>query len=129
MSKVLTIKDIKITDAETLEEVCKIVGGYILDGKRFKFYSKTVEGTGVQLRDWKYPVVIDETGSVQYDNYSGRWGKMDQLYNLIDCYQVVQTRKVAEELGCTCGYGDTIENLDSGAFYLEMEVPETCLSY
>ena len=129
MSKILVLKDIKLTDQEILADVCRQVGGKILEGKKFKFYSGTAEGTGIQLENWQYPIVIGQNGSISYDNYGGKWGNIEQLHELIDRYQVIRTMKVAEELGCSCGLGQGIENLDNGAIYLEMEVPDTCLSY
>jgi len=129
MSKILVLKDIKLTDLEILADVCRQMGGTILEGRSFKFFSGVAAGTGIQLENWQYPLVIDHNGSILYDNYSGKWGNIEQLHELIDRYQVTRAKKVAEELGCTCGIGQGIESLDNGAIYLEMEVPETCLSY
>ena len=129
MSKILVLKDIKLTDQEILADVCRQVGGKILEGQKFKFYSGTAEGTGIQLENWQYPIVIGQNGSISYDNYGGKWGNIEQLHELIDRYQVSRTMKGAEELGCSCGLGQGIESLDNGAIYLEMEVPDTCLSY
>ena len=37
-------------------------------------YKTTVEGWGVQLPEWRYPVVCQtETGQLHFDNFGGRW--------------------------------------------------------
>src|SRR5215831_4617994 len=40
-----------------------------------ELYSGDVSGLIVRLPEWEYAVVIDtDTGTIRYDNYSGRWG-------------------------------------------------------
>ncbi len=46
----------------------------------FKLFTSTATGLGVQLPEWRYPVVCDTTnGQLAYDNFGGRWGEQRQL--------------------------------------------------
>ncbi len=40
----------------------------------FTLFTSTATGLGVQLPEWRYPVVCDTTtGQLAYDNFGGRW--------------------------------------------------------
>ncbi len=40
----------------------------------FKLFTSTATGLGVQLPEWRYPVVCNTTtGQLAYDNFGGRW--------------------------------------------------------
>ncbi len=50
-------------------------------------------GLGVQLRDWRYPVVFDlTTGESKFDNYGGAWGKQERLNEFLQAYAVEKTQ-------------------------------------
>jgi len=40
----------------------------------YKLFDRTVDGLGVRLPGWKYPVVVSSVGEALFDNYEGRWG-------------------------------------------------------
>lgn len=55
----------------------------------FELYVSTETGLGVQLPDWKYPIVADlATGELKFDNYEGRWGDRTHLNRFIQRYAV-----------------------------------------
>ena len=52
-----------------------------------KLYSGTIEGTtAFQLNGWNYPVVVDTEGNVQFDNFGGSWGNIDELHKVQQGY-------------------------------------------
>jgi hypothetical protein len=56
-------------------------------------------GLIIKLPDWTYPVVIDTTGNVHFDNYNGAWGDQAQLDRFIQMYAVEKARLEARRKG------------------------------
>ncbi|MBL8827119.1 MAG: DUF1257 domain-containing protein [Planctomycetaceae bacterium] len=69
---------------------------------RFKLFTSTATGLGVQLPEWRYPVVCDTTtGQLAYDNFGGRWGEQDQLDRFLQRYAIEKCRLEARRQGHT----------------------------
>lgn len=84
-----------------------------------------VEGRGVQLRDWRHPVVIDtKTGKVSYDNYNGAWGKEEELDKLVQAYAAETQILAAEMDGTFCLHNESV--LANGDMVLEFEAAAVC---
>ena len=65
-----------------------------------RLFSGEVIGLGVELPDWRYPVVCDvTTGQVRYDNFDGRWGEQAELDKFIQGYAVEMARIEARRRG------------------------------
>ena len=65
-----------------------------------RLFSGQVTGLGVQLPDWRYPVVCNlETGQLRYDNYNGRWGEQQHLDAFLQAYTVEKTKIEARRKG------------------------------
>lgn len=56
---------------------------------------KTAKGSVIQLSGWQYPIVIEESGECRFDNYNGRWGKIEELNKLKQAYAVESVLSVA----------------------------------
>ncbi len=68
----------------------------------FELYNSTESGYGVNLRDWKYPVVCKlETGAIRYDNFNGRWGDPQRLDEFQQLYAVEKSKLEARRQGLT----------------------------
>ncbi|HCO21584.1 MAG TPA: DUF1257 domain-containing protein, partial [Gimesia maris] len=68
----------------------------------FKLFSSEATGLGVELPQWRYPVVCDITsGQLQYDNFEGRWGNRHHLNQFLQSYAVEKTRIEARRKGHT----------------------------
>ena len=68
----------------------------------FGLFNSTESGYGVNLRDWKYPVVCKlETGAIRYDNYNGRWGDPQRLDEFQQLYAVEKSKLEARRQGLT----------------------------
>lgn len=58
-----------------------------------ELFSGRATGLLVQLPDWKYPAIIDtSTGTVQFDNYGGRWGDQRHLDRFVQMYAVEKAK-------------------------------------
>lgn len=91
---------------------------------RFKLYNTDVEGLGVNLRDWVYPVVCQiETGQVRYDNYQGGWGDIARLHELLQRYAVEKAASEAWQRGHTVYE----QPLPDGSIKLTIQVGDTAV--
>lgn len=84
------------------------------EGERHRMYGgRQVDGIGVQLEGWQYPVVIDfNKGEAVYDNFGGHWGAQQHLDKLVQEYTVEKTRLEAMEHGYTVTEEEELENGD-----------------
>ena len=84
-----------------------------------RLFGGEVSGLGVQLPDWRYPVVSDAaSGQVRYDNYGGRWGEQAWLDRFLQAYAVEKAEIEARRKGHTC----TEQTLADGAIKLTVNV-------
>lgn len=118
MSHTVTVKT-EIKDMPVLEACLnRIEGAKLVDGlkvKKHKIYSGTFEGVGVQLKDWRYPVIINPTtGEINYDNFNGSWGKQIGLDELVQGY----TAQKLEYEASIRGLSMTEEKLADGSIKL-----------
>ncbi len=84
-----------------------------------ELFSTKVEGWGVRLPGWTYPVVCQtNTGSVQFDNYGGKWGEQVQLDRFLQSYAVEKAKFEARKHGHTV----TEQALSDGSIKLLVQV-------
>lgn len=72
-----------------------------IDG-RHSMYSGNVQGLGIQLQGWRYPIVATADGKLAYDNYGGAWGEQRHLDTFLQAYAVEKTKIEARRKGYTC---------------------------
>lgn len=85
----------------------------------FKLFSSEATGWGVELRDWRYPVVCETTsGQVRFDNFGGRWGEQGRLDEFLQRYAVEKARIEARKKGHTV----TEQSLADGSIKLTVNV-------
>jgi len=85
----------------------------------FKLFSSQATGLGVELPEWRYPVVCDTaSGQVRFDNYGGRWGKQEQLDRFLQAYAVEKAKVEARKKGHTV----TEQPLTDGSIKLTVQV-------
>ena len=53
----------------------------------------------VSLDKWKYPVCIDTTGEISYDNYEGNWGSITHLNQVKQQYAIEKSKQLARNKG------------------------------
>lgn len=99
MSHINVVK-VQMKNEDAVMAAAKHLGLTVLGRQKFNLYEGAVEGLGLKLEGWRYPVVLDlETGEVKYDNYNGSWGDQIQLDRLVQRYGVECARLEAEMHG------------------------------
>jgi hypothetical protein len=82
-----------------------------------QLFSGAATGLLVQLPGWRYPVVIDtQAGTVQFDNYGGKWGEPKQLDRFLQLYTVEKTKLEARKKG----YQVSEQALSDGSIKLQI---------
>lgn len=101
MSHVVQIKT-EIRDFNAVKQACQRLQLERPVHGTFQLYSSAETGCGVQLRDWKYPVVCKlDSGEIRYDNYNGRWGHTQRLDEFVQRYSVEKSKLEARKQGFT----------------------------
>jgi hypothetical protein len=102
MSHIVTIKT-EVRDAVAAHAACQRLGLPAPVRGKHQLFSGEVEGLGVQLPDWSYPVVADlATGQVKFDNFSGYWGAQKHLDSFLQAYAVEKAKIEARKRGHQC---------------------------
>ena len=101
MSHVLTIES-QIRDPAAITLACERLKLPPPRHGLFQLFSAQAIGWGVQLRNWRYPVICQtESGQLQYDNFEGRWGEISHLNAFLQRYAVEAARLAARLEGHT----------------------------
>ncbi len=101
MSHIVQIQT-KIYDQSAVASACRWLGLAEAVPGTAQLFSGTATGLVVQLPGWRYPAVIDtETGTVQFDNYGGRWGDQSQFDKFVQRYAVEKAKIEGRKRGHT----------------------------
>jgi hypothetical protein len=85
----------------------------------FQLFSSQVTGLGVQLPDWRYPVVCDlPSGQLRFDNFEGRWGEQVHLDRFLQAHAVEKAGIEARKRG----HSVTEQALADGSIKLTIQV-------
>jgi hypothetical protein len=85
-------------------------------------FSGEVVGLGVELPNWRYPVVCEtQSGELRFDNYGGHWGDQVQLDRFLQAYAVEKAKIESRRRGHTC----TEQTLADGSIKLTVNVGGT----
>ena len=118
MSHIVQIQT-EVRDPVAIKSACNRLTLQIPDFTLYKLFTKQVEGWGVRLPGWIYPVVVQiETGSIQFDNYGGKWGKQEELDRFLQAYAVEKAKLEARKQGHTV----TEQSLIDGSIKLVVQV-------
>ncbi len=101
MSHIVTIQT-EVRDVAAINAACRrlqldqpVLGEH-------RLYSSTIRGWGVQLPDWRYPIVCQtDTGRIEYDHFQGRWGDPQRLDEFLQSYAVEKAKIEARKRGHT----------------------------
>lgn len=116
MSHVVTIKT-EVKNIGCLTKACSKLNLAEPKLGSHRMYSGSEQGYGVNLKDWRYPVVINEkTGEIKYDNFGGSWGNQLELDGLVQAYQ----EEVVNEFALNSGYMVQRETLPEGEIRLTL---------
>jgi hypothetical protein len=116
MSHIVTIQT-RVHDPAAIAAACRRLNLPEPVQGTARLYSGEATGLLLQLPGWQYPVVIDLlTGTLRYDNYSGRWGDQAQLNRFLQLYAVERCRQEGRKKG----YAVTEQPLADGSIKLSI---------
>ncbi len=99
MSHIVTIAT-KVNDPAAVAAACQRLGLAEPVHGTAGLYSGEATGLLVQLPGWQYPAVIETTsGSIQFDNFAGRWGEQKHLDRFLQMYAVEKAKLEARKKG------------------------------
>jgi hypothetical protein len=99
MSHIVHIKT-RVHDPAAVTAACRRLGLAEPVHGTAQLYSGAATGLLVQFPGWQYPAVIDlATGTVQYDNFEGRWGEQRHLDRFVQMYTVEKAKLEAHKRG------------------------------
>jgi len=99
--------NVGLKDMSIIEQVCAKLGIEISEVGDHKLYNSTERGRAIRFKDWRYPLVIKDDGSVAYDNYNGSWGKNELLGEFKAHYGLEKSKAEARKAGHS--YYETVE--------------------
>ena len=101
MSHTTALKAVEMRNTDILLATAKKLNIEHLGHKEYTLYDGSKHtGHGFQLKDYKYPVVIDtETGIAACDTFGGSWGKQEELDIFVQEYAAESNRRQALEQG------------------------------
>jgi hypothetical protein len=109
----------EVRDAAAVQSACRRRGLSQPVPGTFQLYSARATGLGVQLPDWRYPVVCElATGTLKYDNFQGHWGDQKHLDGFLQAYAVEKAKIEARRKGHTV----TEQALADGSVKLTIQV-------
>lgn len=101
MSHIVTIKT-EVRDAAAVEAACSRLQLPPPRWGSFRLFGGEATGLGVQLPEWRYPVVCQlDSGELRFDNFGERWGEIRHLHGFLQSYAVEKTRLEAHKQGHT----------------------------
>ncbi len=115
MSHTLNL-DLEIKDRDALKRATEILGIKAEEGTH-QLYNSEETGTGLFLKDWKYPAVVKNDGSVSYDNYEGKWGNVIELNKFKARYGVEKAKIEARKKGYS-----VYESYDENAQEIQLKI-------
>lgn len=116
MSHVVTIAT-KVRDPAAVRAACQRLGLDPPTEGTARLFSGEAAGLVVQLKDWRYPLVVDvQTGEVRYDNYGEAWGAQEGLDRFLQCYAAEKVKLEARKKGYTVSE----QALDNGSIKLQI---------
>jgi hypothetical protein len=120
MSHVVEIElQVKFTDRKTLDAACQRLGLAAPEHKLVQLYSEKAEGLAVELPGWRFPIVVDlKKETVKYDNFNGRWGRIEELTRLEQAYQTEHVLKTARDSCMFSSINETI--LEDGSIQINL---------
>lgn len=90
----------ELNDPRALEAACRALGWTWHGLKMHQLYSSNREhGHGFQPPSWRYPIVLNDAGTLAFDDYHGQWGNVADLETLKSAYLTSKIETSAAALG------------------------------
>ena len=123
MSHIVEIKT-EVRDEAAVQSACLRLHLHRATRGTFELYSSTETGLGIELPNWKYPVVATSneagelSGQLRFDNYEGRWGSQELLDQFLQAYAVEKAKIEARKKG----HSVIEQRLENGSVKLTVNV-------
>ena len=118
MSHIVTIKT-EVNCGESVRLACQRLRLPAPVQGTHRLFSGSHTGLGVQLSEWRYPVVCDlQTRQLHFDDYNGRWGSQSRLNEFLQAYTVERAKFEARRQG----HSVTESPLEGGSIKLTVQV-------
>lgn len=91
--------EVQIRDGQALKDACKRIGATYIGKGQHRLFVNNVDGVAVQLPGWQYPVVVQSSGKLAYDNFNGAWGDESQLQKLKQAYGAEAAKRQMRKQG------------------------------
>ncbi len=118
MSHIVEIQT-EVRDPVAIRAACDRLHLPAPEHRSYQVFAKQAIGWGVQLPEWRYPVVCDvNTGTLAYDNFEGRWGDPRRLDQFLQSYAVEKAKLEARRKGHTVFE----QSLSDGSIKLTIQV-------
>ena len=118
MSHIVEIKT-QVKDANAVRAACDRLRLPSPVQGTHRLFSGQAIGLGVQLPDWRYPVVCNlSSGELKYDNYNGRWGEQRHLDAFLQAYAIKKAKIEARRKG----HSVTEQKLEDGSVKIVINV-------
>ena len=123
MSHIVEIKT-EVRDEAAVQSACSRLHLPRATRGTFQLYSSAETGLGIELPNWKHPVVATSnedghlSGQLRFDNYEGRWGSQEFLDQFLQMYAVEKAKIEARKKG----HSVTEQRLDNGSVKLTVNV-------
>lgn len=115
MSHTMNI-DLEIRDLDALAACAEKLGLKIETGT-FDLFSTRETGTAIFLKDWQYPAIVRNDGTVAFDTYNGTWGNEARLHELTAHYGLEKAKIEARKKGYSI-----IESINEESQELELRI-------
>ena len=117
MSHTMNIK-LELCDQEAVKAAAERLGIRVdSETKTHAIYMTTKSGKAIFFNNWKFPAVLQEDGSIAYDNYNGAWGNIDRLNEFVAYYGLEKAKIEARKKGYS-----VIEGLNEETKELELTI-------
>jgi hypothetical protein len=110
---------IEMRDPDALVAAAERMGIKVGEKGTHKLYSSNSEvGIPIYLKDWRYPVIVKDDGTIAFDNFNGSWGKTEALDELKQIYGIEKAKIEARRQG----YSFFEQKCDNGDLQLTITV-------
>ena len=118
MSHIVSVET-EIRDIGALRAACRRLDLTEPTLETTQLFSEEVTGYCIELPGWRYPVVCDlANGTVNFDNYGGRWGEQRQFDTLLQAYAAESVKLQARKQG----HSVREQSLADGSLKLTVEI-------
>ena len=101
MSHTVTIRT-AIVDLSAIRAACSRLRLPMPIQGEIRLFDQVANGIGIHLEGWRFPLCIESSGNLLYDNFGGFWGLPEKLDQFRQAYAIEKTKLEARRQGYPC---------------------------